>query len=138
MKFLLDSNILSEPTKPRPDPLVLKAIEQHASEACTGAPVMHELSFGVERLSDSKLKLHLRRYLDYLSAQPLTVLSYDHNAARWHALERARLSKVGKTAQFVDSQIAAIAAVNGLVLVTRNSADFRLFRGLKIANWFAA
>jgi tRNA(fMet)-specific endonuclease VapC len=36
---------------------------------------------------------------------------------------------------FVDGQIAAIAKVNGLVLVTRNTSDFEKFSGLKLENW---
>jgi len=36
---------------------------------------------------------------------------------------------------FVDGQIAAIAKVNGLVLVTRNSSDFKKFSGLQLENW---
>ncbi len=56
-------------------------------------------------------------------------------AARWHAAERARLEKVGKTPAFVDGQIAATAKVNGLTLVTRNVANYSLFEGLAVENW---
>lgn len=63
------------------------------------------------------------------------VLDYDREAADWHALERARLSSIGKTPPFVDGQIAAIAFVNDLILVTSNLRDFEGFRGLQVQSW---
>jgi predicted nucleic acid-binding protein len=61
-----------------------------------------------------------RSFLDGLVLSGLEVLPYDARAAVWHADERARLQKVGKPRPYVDSQIAAIAGVNGLTLVIRN------------------
>ncbi len=60
---------------------------------------------------------------------------YDDVAATWHAGERARLERAGKPRPFADGQIAAIAAVNELVLVTRNVKDFKSFRGLELTDW---
>ncbi len=65
----------------------------------------------------------------------MLILPYDERAAEWHAKERARLSLKGRTPSFVDGQIAAIAKVNGLVLVTRNTTDFKSFSKLVIENW---
>jgi hypothetical protein len=55
------------------------------------------------------------------------ILDYNRDAAEWHARERARLEVSGKTPPFVDAQIAAIACVNNLVLVTANQPDFPRF-----------
>ncbi len=68
-------------------------------------------------------------------AQTLPVLAYDDAAATWHADERARLERAGKPRPFADGQVAAIAAVNDLVLVTRNVKDFKPFRGVEIVDW---
>jgi len=65
----------------------------------------------------------------------MTILPYDEQAAEWHARERARLASLGQRPAFVDGQIAGIARVNGLVLVTRNSSDFKKFSGLQLENW---
>lgn len=46
-----------------------------------------------------------------------------------------RLSKIGKTSSFLDSQIASIAATNNLILVTNNIANFKNFENLKVENW---
>jgi len=43
---------------------------------------------------------------------------------------------LGKPSAFADGQIAAIAKVNDLILVTRNITDFRYFAGIEIENWF--
>jgi tRNA(fMet)-specific endonuclease VapC len=68
-------------------------------------------------------------------ARSLLILAYDDRAADWYAEERARLTAHGQTPHFADGQIAAIAAVNDLILVTANTADYRAFRGLRLADW---
>lgn len=65
----------------------------------------------------------------------MPILPYDERAAHWHAVERARLVAAGRTPPFVDGQIAAIAVVNDLVLVTANVADYEPFAGLTVENW---
>ena len=60
---------------------------------------------------------------------------YDTAAADWHATERARLEKLGQKPPFADTQIAAVAFVHGLSVVTVNLADFAAFQGLKIEDW---
>lgn len=46
-----------------------------------------------------------------------------------------RLEAIGRTPPFVDDQIAAITATNGLILVTSNTADFAPFDGLQVEDW---
>ncbi|MBN1461509.1 MAG: hypothetical protein JXA57_18425 [Armatimonadetes bacterium] len=66
----------------------------------------------------------------------LPVLSCDGRAARRQAEERARLEATRQAPGFVDGQIAAVAEVNGLVLVTRNVCDFGRFAGIEVEDWF--
>jgi tRNA(fMet)-specific endonuclease VapC len=49
---------------------------------------------------------------------------------------KINLRKEGFTPAFADAQIAAVAAVNGLILETRNTDDFSRFLGLQLINWF--
>lgn len=135
IRFLLDSNILSEPSRPVPNENVLSKLTQHKAEVGVASVVVHEILYGCWRLPSSKRQDYLWKYIQE-SVLILPVFDYDLNAARWHAEERARLSKIGKTPAFVDGQIASIAASNGLSLVTRNGSDFQDFEGLMIANWF--
>lgn len=135
IRFLLDSNILSEPCRPAPNEKVLSKLTQHKAEVAVASVVVHEILYGCWRLPSSKRQDYLWKYSQE-SVLILPVFDYDLNAARWHAEKRARLSKIGKTPAFVDGQIASIAVCNGLRLVTRNVADFQDFGDLMIVNWF--
>ncbi|MCW6035243.1 hypothetical protein K4A83_03010 [Spirulina subsalsa FACHB-351] len=66
----------------------------------------------------------------------MVILPYCDAAAGWFAAERARLTTLGRMPSYPDGQIAAIAQVNHLILVTRNVSDFVDFEGLTIENWF--
>ena len=65
------------------------------------------------------------------------MLDYDDRAADWHATERARLVRAGLTPAFVEGQIAAVARVNGLTLITDNIKDFSNFAELRVESWLA-
>lgn len=138
MKYLVDTNVLSEAVKTAPDKSVLKMLEKHQDEIVIAAPVWHELQFGCQRLPQSRKREVIASFLNDVVKCTILTLPYDDRAAEWHARERARLSSKGLTPSFVDGQIAAISVVNGLILVTRNIDDFRQFLRLKIENWHDA
>jgi tRNA(fMet)-specific endonuclease VapC len=98
---------------------------------------IHELWYGCQRLAAGKRQARIRSYLEQRVAL-LPVLAYDDRAARWHADQRARLTGAGKPPAFEDGQIAAIAAVHDLILVTANEADFARFASLRVENWSRA
>jgi tRNA(fMet)-specific endonuclease VapC len=129
LHYLLDTNVLSEPAKPVPNLGVLARIQQHRMEVATAAPVWHELWFGCHRLPPSARRTKLEDYLGKSLSPFLKLLPYDDRAAEKHAEERARLVGLGKTPSFIDGQIAAIAMVYGLVMVTRNVDHFVGFQG---------
>jgi tRNA(fMet)-specific endonuclease VapC len=137
LSFLLDTNVLSEPLRARPHPGVLEMMKRHERSLCTAAIVWHELRYGCVRLADGARKQLIEKYLDDVVAATLPLLPYDANAAAWHAEERARLEKKGRTPPFVDGMIAAVAAVHGLTLVTSNTADYQGFEGLALVDWRA-
>jgi tRNA(fMet)-specific endonuclease VapC len=135
IRYLLDTTIAQEPLKVAPDPYVLQHLEQHRAEWAISATVWHELWFGCRRLPPSRRRTTVEAYLNELVPN-YPILPYDIVAADWHARERSRLVALGRTPPFANGQIAAVAAVNGIVLVTRNVADFTPFQGLMIENWF--
>jgi len=135
MIYLLDTNVLSEPIKAVPDRQVLIRMEQHQSDIVTATLVLHELYYGCYRLPLSHKRNLIERYLGEVITPTIPLLPYDEKAAEYHARERARLQSAGKTPSFVDGQIAAIAHIHGLVLVTRNLADFSHFSELRVENW---
>lgn len=136
IKFLLDTNILSEPTRKKPNSKVMQSLAQYDGEYATAAIVWHELHYGCELLADSKRKVILQSYLSMLQDNGLIILPYDGVAAEWFAIQRAKLKAKGKTVSYADGEIAAIAAVYNLTLVTRNTDDFKDYKNLSVENWF--
>jgi tRNA(fMet)-specific endonuclease VapC len=110
-------------------------LQRHRSELAISATVWHEMWFGCRRLPPSARRAGIERYLTGTVAVDMLVLPYDEAAATWHAAERARLSRLGKTSPFVDGQIIAVAKVNDLRLVTLNPRDFASFEGVQIEDW---
>ncbi len=136
-KYLIDTNILSEPLKPKPNKAVIDKMQLHFSELAIASITWHEILFGCYRLPLSKKRDKIEKYLKELVLPNIPILEYEKDAADYHAAERARLMSVGKTPAFADGQIAAIAHINNLVLVTNNVADFINFQNIEIENWYS-
>ena len=85
--FLLDTNILSEPTRQSPDARVIKKLTQYQYQIALAAPVYYELLTWCRRLPQSKRRDKLDAYLNGFF-NTLPVLSYDDKAANWHSAEQ--------------------------------------------------
>lgn len=114
---------------------MLAQIQEHEGELATCAVVWHELCYGAARLPVSKKRQAIETYLEEVVRTALPILPYDEASATWHARERARLGKRRRPPSAADGQIAAIARVHELVLVTANIRDFRRFEGLSVQDW---
>lgn len=138
VSYLLDTNILSEPLAARPNSGVMEKIKSHASDLAMTSVTWQELLYGMLLLPAGHRREQIEHYLLHRVSPSLPILSFDAAAARWQAEQRARLRRIGQTPAYPDSQIAAIAAVNQCILVTRNLADFEPYQeaGLMIENWF--
>ncbi len=134
-KYLLDTNVASEPLRPTPNAKVMARLKQHQYELAIAAVVWHELWFGCNRLPASAKRAAIENYLNQVVAVSMLILPYDQPAAEWHAAERARLTRIGKTPPFVDGQIIAIAHTNDLILVTLNLSDYAAFDGVTVEDW---
>lgn len=135
LRWLLDTNIVSELARPQPSEAVMQAFAMHADASAIPMVVWHELLFGVLRLPEGQRKDSLT---DFVHAVPgaLPKLAYDEAVARRHAELRAVQQARGRPLAEPDAQIAASALSRGLTLVTRNTRDFDGIDGLKLANWF--
>ena len=138
MNVLLDTNLLSEPMRERPDALVMAELEQGGHSLYTGSLVIHEMSYGIQRLADGRRKERFGSHLQNLLSSGLPVLPYDRAAALWHGEQPALLEARGLRFACAYGQINAIAATQGLVLVTRKISDFAAFDVLQLLNWFAS
>jgi len=135
INYLLDTNVISEAIKTDPNEGVFRKLKIHQKELATASPVWHELQFGCRRLPPSRKRSKIEAFLSDVVKLTMEILPYDKAAADWHAKQRAHLAEMGCPPSFVDGQIAAIAKINQLILVTRNTSDFKCFSGLKIENW---
>jgi len=138
VSYLLDTNIISEPLAGTPNPGVLEGIRIHSNGLAIASVTWQELLYGMLLLPAGRRRAQIENYLLNRVRPSLPILGFDAAAAQWQAEQRARLRGIGQTPAYPDSQIAAIAAVNQCVLVTRNVADFEVYQaaGLSIENWF--
>lgn len=136
VKYLLDTNILSEPVVARPNPSVLELIKANGRTLAIASVTWQEVLYGMFLLPAGKRRDQIEDYLFRRIRPALPIIGFEERAAKWQAEQRARLRQGGKSPSYPDSQIAAIAAVNDLALVTRNVQDFADFQGLQIENWF--
>jgi tRNA(fMet)-specific endonuclease VapC len=135
LRHLLDTSTLSWAIAPRPNESILQRLDAESSSSAVAAPVWHELLYGCERLVRGRRRSELEAFIHGVVRTCFPILPYDEAAAAWHARERQRLEKAGRTAPFVDGQIAAIAQVNDLVLVTTNIRHYTGFEGLRVVDW---
>ena len=135
LRYLLDTNVVSETLRPVPDQGVLEHLREHQAEIAIASVVWHELWYGCYRLPASAKRTVIEAYLREVVARTIPVLPYDQKAALWHAEERARLGGIGRPPPFADGQIAAVAVTNGLSLVTFNRDDYTAFQDLRLEDW---
>ena len=138
--YLLDNNIVSEFSKANPNPQVLEFYQARKNLCAISAITWQELTRGVSRLPEGKRKATLQSFIENFEANT-EVISYDKFASQICGEMQANAEKEGHTLPFYDSQIAATAISNGMVLVTHNIADFEPMREksfLRVEDWFTA
>ena len=134
MKYLLDTNILSNLFRPRPSPFLVRRLAlTPAADQATSSINLGELYFGARRLP-SGAEEWLERINSTLLPN-LTVLPFDTAAATHYADIRAVLERAGTPIGEADTRIAAIARANGLTVITGNVRHFQRVAGLSVENW---
>jgi len=123
VKYLVDANVLSEPTKPSPDPRVLEWLRANEPDIAVDPVILGELRFGILILAKGRRRTALERWFNAGVAR-LHCLPWDADTGLKWAELLARLRTTGKAMPIKDSLIAATAAIHGLAVATRNRADF--------------
>jgi predicted nucleic acid-binding protein len=138
--MLLDTNIVSELMRPRPDPAVLAWFARRAGVAFYLSAVAEaELRAGLAFLPEGQRRTRLTAAFDAMMAEDFAgrVLAFDSAAARAFAAIAADRRRAGRPISTADAQIAAIARVRDLPLVTRNARDFDLSGVSVVDPWTA-
>ncbi len=124
MKFLVDANVLSEPTRPDPRPSVVDWLRRHERQVLVDPVILGEIRYGILLLPSGRRRSRLERWFDD-GVRRLQCLSWEADTGlRWAEL-LVRLRRSGRAMPIKDSLIAATALSHGLAVATRNVADFK-------------
>ena len=122
--FLLDTNVVSELTRDRPDPRVVAFLSAQP-DLWLSTLVLHELEYGLELLPAGSRREGLGAVLTaFIAEYEDRILPLDRMAAGWAARFRARAHHSGRVLDLGDALIAGIARAHDLSLATRNVRDF--------------
>ena len=120
--YLLDTNVISELARKKPNPSVLEFFES-LDEITLSVITIEEIEFGIEKLPAAQRK-NLLKWWSALLSLPPNVLEIDDKIAKLAGNLRAKQEGKGKIRTQADMLIAATAITKGLILVTRNTKDF--------------
>jgi predicted nucleic acid-binding protein len=134
--IILDTNVVSEPTRQSPDATVVKWLNEQRVETLYLTSVnVAELLIGIEMLPNGRRKASFRSSLMSLIARHIgkRVLAFDDPAAREYVRLTLLARKNGKAVSFADGQIASIASHHGFKVATRDEAPFKAM-GVDVIN----
>jgi len=135
MTYLVDANVLSEPTRPAPDSRVIDWLSAHEGDFVVDAVVLGELSVGILGYPAGRKRAQLERWFQSV-VRVLDCVPWDSAVSlRWARLV-VQLRRQGQSLPLLDSMIAATALEHGLTVATRNVRDFRR-AGVKVVDPFA-
>ena len=132
MKYLLDTNIISNLLRSRPSPILIKHLEETSpTDRLICSITLGELIFGALKIPEAQ------KYLVPINelAGNIKIIPFDARAARRYAEIRATLMRQGQSIGDADTQIASIVLARKYVLVTRNIKHFSRIPGLLLENW---
>ncbi len=126
MNYLLDTCVLSELVKARPDKKVVHWITANNEESFyISSLTFGEINKGIEKLSNLKRKKELHHWIenDLKDRFGNRILSVDINVARIWGEIQGKAELAGKSMPTIDGLIAATGIFHDLIIVTRNTAD---------------
>ena len=125
--IVLDTNVISEPLKPRADPRGIRWLDSQDPETLyLTSTTLSEVLIGIALLPAGKRKRGLELAMQTLLTKLFAgrFLSFDREAAIAFALLGSRAAAKGYSISVANCQIAAIAAVHGFIVATRDTAPF--------------
>ena len=135
MTYLVDANVLSEPTRPEPDSRVVTWLRRHERQLAVDPVILGEIRFGILFLPRGKRRQRLESWFDS-GIRRVRCLPWEAaTGLRWAQL-LADLRGRGQSMPIKDSLIAATALVHELAVATRNRRDFEP-AGVRIVDPFS-
>ena len=135
MNFLVDANVLSEPTKPSPDSKVVAWLRANEGTLVVDSIILGELCIGILALPRGRKRSQLDQWFETL-VQTVDCLAWDATISQRWARLVVDLKRKGETIPLLDGMIAATALHHDLAIATRNTRDFRK-AGVETLNPFA-
>ena len=134
--IVLDSNVISEPLKARAEPAVIRWLDSQDPETLyLTATSLAMILIGIALLPAGQRKRGMELAMQSLQTELFAgrFLSFDREAAIAFALLGSRAAAKGYSISVANCQIAAIAAVHGFAVATRDTAPF-LAVGVPVVN----
>jgi predicted nucleic acid-binding protein len=122
--IVLDTNVVSETIRTQPSPTVMQWLENRDEPLAITTITLGELLTGVRLLPHGKRRTGLATAIEQVLLGWAVTLPYDDAAARIYAAMREQAHLRGRGMSVEDGMIAAICAVHGASLATRNTVDF--------------
>ena len=125
MSWLLDTCVVSELFRKRPEPAVVSWLEAHRGQCALSLVSVGEIQYGIERLPHGRNRNALQHWFDGVCTQfSARTLGLDEVVWRNFGRLKASLEVIGKKQDDMDLLLAASAHVHRLILVTRNVRHF--------------
>ena len=138
MAFLLDTNVVSETIRPRPEKMVLDWIEaQNPADLFLAAQTIGELVRGARKVREQERRERFERWIEQELARQFDgrILPFDGRTAEIWGRLVGDGDRAGRPPATADAQIAAVAIQHELILVTRNVKDFVNFDTQLLDPW---
>ncbi len=135
MTYLVDANVISEPTKPVPSSKVVDWLIANEQNLVVDSIIVGELCVGIFALPRGRKRTQLERWFGNL-VQTMDCLPWDAAISQRWAKLVVDLKQKGDKLPLLDSMIAATALQHELTVATRNIRDFER-AGVKVLNPFA-
>jgi toxin FitB len=134
MTYLVDANVLSEPTKPAPNRKVIDWLSANERNLVVDAIILGELSIGILALPRGRKRRQLEQWFEAL-VRTINCLPWEATISRRWAKLVVDGQEKGQTMPLLDGMIAATALQHDLTIATRNTRDFKK-AGVKVLNPF--
>ncbi|HEX7334480.1 MAG TPA: PIN domain-containing protein [Pyrinomonadaceae bacterium] len=134
MIYLVDANVLSEPTKQAADSRVVTWLNANESKLVVDSIIIGELLIGILALPRGRKRDRLEQWYETV-VETIECIPWDVTISRRWAALVVELKRKGETVPLLDGMIAATALQHDLIVATRNTRDFKK-TGVKTLNPF--